>query len=227
MKDLLEGIEFLGIPTIIAIILVGIYLIIDFKSKLLPEMISLKRYFKKRKQKKEDAIKEQQKQKKMLEDMHKSLAEIKASFDKSLTEVRNSVDASIDEMKSHYSPEKLAQRDAWMAWVDGRAEVYDASVEKLTELKDALHANNELTLDLYINVNRNRIIDFASKVVNENVAVSREEFRRIFKTYDEYEKILEKHGKTNGEVEVSIRIIREAYETHMRNHTFIEDSRGY
>lgn len=216
MKDLLEGIEFLGIPTVVAVILIGIYLIIDFKSKILPEMISLKKYFEKRKQKKEDAIKEQQKQKKMLEDMQKSFNEMKESVDKSLSE-----------MQSHYTPEKLAQRDAWMAWVDSRAEVYDASVEKLIEVKDALHANNELTLDLYINVNRNRIIDFASKVVNENVAVSREEFRRIFKTYDEYEKILEKHNKTNGEVEVSIRIIREAYETHMRNHTFIEDSRGY
>ena len=50
---------------------------------------------------------------------------------------------------------------------------------------------------------------------------------QYFKIYDEYEAILEKYGKTNGEVEISIRIIREAYETHMRNHTFIEDVRGY
>jgi hypothetical protein len=57
--------------------------------------------------------------------------------------------------------------------------------------------------------------------------VSREAFNRIFKIYNEYEAILEKYEKTNGEVEVSIRIIRDAYEAHMRNHTFIEDSRGY
>jgi len=227
MKDLLEGIEFLGIPTIVAIILVGIYLLIDFKAKILPEFASLKRYFKKRKQKKEDALKEQQAQKQMLEDMQKSLVEMKNSVDKSLGEMKKSVDASISEMKSHYTPEKLAQRDAWMDWVNNRAEVYDSSVGKLTEVTDALRANNELTLDLYINVNRHRIIDFASKVVNENIAVSREEFNRIFRVYNDYEEILKKHNKTNGEVEVSIRIIREAYENHMKNHTFIEDSRGY
>lgn len=216
MKDLLEGIKILGIPTVIGAILIGIYLIIDFKSKVLPEVISLKRYFEKRKAKKAEALQEQTRQKQILEDLQTKMNDMKTS-----------VDNSLKEMQSHYTPEKLAQRDAWMAWVDSRALVYDASVEKLLEVKDALHANNELTLDLYINLNRNRIIDFASKVANENAMVSREEFRRIFKTYDEYEAILEKHGKTNGEVEVSIRIIREAYEVHMRNHTFIEDCRGY
>lgn len=32
---------------------------------------------------------------------------------------------------------------------------------------------------------------------------------------------------TNGEVDIAIRIIKEAYENHMRNHTFIENIRGY
>ena len=32
---------------------------------------------------------------------------------------------------------------------------------------------------------------------------------------------------TNGEVDIAYRIISESYETHMRNHTFIEDIRGY
>ena len=227
MKDLLEGIEFLGIPTVFAIILVGIYLIIDLKSKILPDVISLKRYFEKRKQKKEDELAEKLAQKKMLEDMQKSLTEMKNSVDKSLTEVKKSVDDSINEMKSHYSPEKLAERDAWMSWVNDRAVVYDASVEKLTTFKDTLEVTKELTLDLYININRNRIIDFANQVVNEDILVSREAFNRIFKVYDEYEEILEKYGKTNGEVEMSIRIIREAYKAHTKNHTFIEDTRGY
>jgi hypothetical protein len=114
-----------------------------------------------------------------------------------------------------------------MDWVNKRAEVYDASVIELTKFKESLEVTKELTLDLYININRNRIIDFANQVVNEDMPVSREAFNRIFKIYNEYEAILEKYGKTNGEVEVSIRIIRDAYEAHMRNHTFIEDSRGY
>jgi sugar-specific transcriptional regulator TrmB len=205
MGDIIKGIEFLGVPATIAIVLVGLFLILqiigelcELKGKIVPEFLKIRKYFKRKKQEKED-------EKKLLE----RLAEKLESFE------------------GHYSPEKIAQRNEWMEWVNGRAEVYDASVKELTKFKDTLEVTKELTLDLYINVNRNRIIDFANQVVNEDMPVSREAFNRIFKVYNEYEEILEKYGKTNGEVEVSIRIIREAYEAHMRNHTFIEDSRGY
>jgi sugar-specific transcriptional regulator TrmB len=205
MGDIIKGIEFLGIPTTIAIALVGLFLILqiigelcELKGKIVPEFLKIRKYFKRKKQEKED-------EKKLLE----RLAEKLESFE------------------GHYSPEKIAQRNEWMEWVNGRAEVYDASVKELTKFKDTLEVTKELTLDLYINVNRNRIIDFANQVVNEDMPVSREAFNRIFKVYNEYEEILEKYGKTSGEVEVSIRIIRESYEAHMRNHTFIEDSRGY
>lgn len=205
MGEQVNALTYLGIPMIvIACALALLFMlnvlgsIFDFYGKVWPKIINFRR---RRREKKE----EKERQKILLED----------------------VKIALDEMKSHYSPEKLAERNAWMSWVNGRAEIYDASVRELTEFKESLKVTKELTLDLYINVNRNRIIDFASKVVNENSAVSREEFNRIFKIYDEYEAILEKYGKTNGEVEVSIRIIREAYEAHMRNHTFIEDSRGY
>lgn len=205
MGDLLKGIEFLGIPATIAVILVGLYLIIniigcilDFKGKVVPEIINFRRYLRRKKEEKE-------KQAKLLERLA----------------------AKLESFEGHYSPEKIAQRNEWMDWVNKRAEVYDASVKELTKFKESLEVTKELTLDLYININRNRIIDFANQVVNEDVPVSREAFNRVFKIYSDYETILEKYGKTNGEVEVSIQIIRDAYETHMRNHTFIEDSRGY
>ena len=205
MGDIIKGIEFLGVPATTAIVLVGLFFILriigelcELKGKIVPEFLKIRKYFKRKKQEKEN-------EKKLLE----RLAEKLESFE------------------GHYSPEKIAQRNEWMEWVNGRAEVYDASVKELTKFKDTLEVTKELTLDLYINVNRNRIIDFANQVVNEDMPVSREAFNRIFKVYDEYEAILEKYEKTNGEVEVSIRIIRDAYEAHMRNHTFIEDSRGY
>lgn len=198
-------IEYLGIPGTIGVSIVALYLImqlvgelIELCGKVVPEFFKIRKYFKRKKEEKQT---------------HKDLL-------KRVNERLESIDA-------HYSTDNITKRNKWMEWVNNRAEVYDSSVSELTELKEALHANNELTLDLYINFNRNRIIDFASKVINENVSVSREEFFRIFKIYDEYEAILEKHNKTNGEVEVSMRIIKEAYETHMRNHTFIEDIRGY
>ena len=137
------------------------------------------------------------------------------------------VQVLLNDVNQHYGADNIAKRDAWMKWVNERATVYDASVEELTALKDALAANNELTLDLYININRNRIIDFASKITNEKLTVSREEFNRIFKVHHDYEEILKKYNKTNGEVDIAIRIIEESYKEHMKNRSFIEDIRGY
>ena len=203
--DNIKIMEYLQVPLWIIGAVIGLLLILniigsilDFKGKVWPEIVNFRGW---RRRKREE----------------------KATQAKLLEDVQN----TLSEMKSHYSPEKLAERNAWMDWVNQRANVYDASVKELAQFKDTLEVTKELTLDLYINMNRNRIIDFAGKVINEDVPVSREEFNRIFKIYGEYEEILEKYGKTNGEVEVSIRIIRESYETHMRNHTFIEDSRGY
>ena len=31
---------------------------------------------------------------------------------------------------------------------------------------------------------------------------------------------------TNGEIDINYQIIKESYEEHLRNHTFIEDVRG-
>lgn len=205
MGDLIKGIEFLGIPMTIAIIIVGLFLILqiigeilEFKGKAVPEFVKIRKYFQRKKQ-------EKIQQKELLEKVQKSL----------------------DEINAHYSADNITQRNEWMAFVNDRLETYNEALNDLKSLKDALNSNNELTLDLYINVNRNRIIDFASKVINEDVAVSREEFNRIYKVYTEYEDIIKQHGKTNGEVDIAYRIITEAYEKHMKNHTFIEDLRGY
>lgn len=205
MGEQINALTYLGVPMIVIacalallFVLNVIGSILDIKGKVWPEIINFRGRLRRKREEKE-------KQAKLLEKLA----------------------AKLESFEGHYSPEKIAQRNEWMNWVNRRAEVYDASVIELTKFKESLEVTKELTLDLYININRNRIIDFANQVVNEDTPVSREAFNRIFKIYNEYEAILEKYGKTNGEVEVSIRIIRDAYEAHMRNHTFIEDSRGY
>jgi hypothetical protein len=197
--------EHLNMPTKAVVALVFIVLcmniigeILEFKGKVVPEFVKIRKYFTRKKQEHQDTVNTLKEVKTLLADVNK-----------------------------HYDTDNITKRDSWMQWVNGRAKVYDASVEELTSLKDALAANNELTLDLYINVNRNRIIDFASKIVNDKIAVSREEFNRIFKVYADYESILEKYNKTNGEVDIAYRIITESYEKHMKNQSFIEDVRGY
>jgi len=99
--------------------------------------------------------------------------------------------------------------------------------ELMAALSAKLDKNNADTLSLLIDSKRNKIIDFASDVINESYPVTREQFKRIFKIHEEYENIIEENDLTNGEVEIAYRIITEAYENHMRTHTFIEDIRGY
>lgn len=172
--------------------------ICEKKNKIVPEFMKIRKYIQRKRQEKKD--KEQ-----LLKDVKILLTDVNA----------------------HYSADNIAKRNEWMDWVNDRASLYDASVEELKDLKQAIADGNALTLDLYINVNRNRIIDFASKVANENVIMSKEEFNRIFKVYKEYEDVLEKHHMTNGEVDIAYRVIVEAYEERLRDRTFLENVRGY
>ena len=141
------------------------------------------------------------------------------------------VHALLSDVNSHYSADNIAKRNDWMNWVNDRAAVYDDSIDKLREAIDnvvsVLKDNTKMTEEMFVQSSRDRIIDFATKVENKNAIVSREEFNRIFKVYDKYEQFLEEHNMTNGEIDINFQIIKESYEEHLHNHTFIEDVRGY
>jgi len=130
----------------------------------------------------------------------------------------------IKTFNAHYSADNITKRDEWMGWVNHQADVYDLAI---SELEKKMDKNNEITLSMFIDIKRNEIINFASKVVDERFPVTREQFNRIFKLYKEYEAIIEENHLVNGEVDVAYRIICESYEKHMENHSFIEDIRGY
>ena len=203
--QVINYLEYLNTPTKIGAVIITAFVImqiigelLELMGKVVPEFVKVRKYFNRKNKEKRE-----------------------------MNETLRQVQSLLSDVNQHYSEDNIAKRNEWMQWVNDRAEIYDASVAELTSLKDTLASNNELTLDLYININRNRIIDFASKIANESVAVSREEFNRIFKTYNDYEAILEKHNKTNGEVDIAISIIKDSYAAHMKNHSFIEDVRGY
>ena len=205
MGGIMDAIGFLGIPGSIAIVIVALFLIMqiigeltELCGKVVPEFLKIRKYFKR---KKEERVKREQ----LLE----RLADKLESFE------------------NHYNPDNIARRNEWMQWVNDRAQVYDDALGKLLLLQDKLSENNEITLDLYINVNRNRILDFARIVADDNTLASREEFNRIYKVNREYHAILAKYNKENGEVDTAMKLIDEAYDYRMKNHSFIEDIRGY
>lgn len=206
---MINYIEYLGIPLKIAIVLVAIFFVmqaigefLEFKGKVVPEFFKIRKWFTRRKREKAEAA-----------------------------QTLKDVQVLLNDVNGHYSADNIAKRDSWMQWVNNRAEVYDESIkqlrEALTEVMQALKDNTKLTEEMFIQSSRDRIIDFATKTSNENVMVSREEFNRIFKVYAKYEKYLEEHKMTNGEVDINYQIIKESYEQRLRDHAFTEDIRGY
>ena len=206
---MLNYIEYLNIPVKIALVLVVIFFsmqiigeFLEFKGKVVPEFFKIRKWFTRRKREKAEAA-----------------------------QTLKDVQVLLNDVNSYYSADNIAKRDGWMQWVNNRAEVYDESIkqlrEALTEVMQALKDNTKLTEEMFIQSSRDRIIDFATKTSNENVMVSREEFNRIFKVYAKYEKYLEGHKMTNGEVDINYQIIKESYEQRLRDHAFTEDIRGY
>lgn len=196
-------------------VLQGIGEILEFKGKIVPEFLKIRKYFKR---KKEERI------------ALGKMTELANEYPQ-IAETINEVKRLLADFDKHYSDDNIAMRDKWIKEVNDHI---SSSEEKrkeqdslMRELNEKLDKNNDVTLSILIENKRSAIIDFASKVIDESYPVTREQFNRAFKTYREYEEIIEEHELTNGEVDIAIHIIQESYEQHMKRHTFIEDVRGY
>ena len=202
---MLNYIEYLKVPTNITVVIISIILItqfigelLEFKGKVVPEIFKMRKYFARQKQE------------------HKTLKEI--------PEFLKEVKETLNDFNSHYSKDNISKRDNWIEKVNLKLDQNDKYIK---ELDKKIDKNNADTLSLLIDSKRNTIINFASFVIDENNPVTREQFNRVFKLYEEYEDIIAKNNMTNGEVDIAYRINKESYENHMRNHTFIENLRGY
>lgn len=219
---MLNYMEFLNTPTKVMTVIVGVFLIIqiigellEFKGKVVPEFIKIRKYFVRKKNERMALNKVIE----MMDDYKEAM------------QTMNNVNRLLAEIDKHYSKDNIAMRDGWMKEVNEHiADSEERRKEQdalMRELSEKLDKNNDITLSILIENKRNSIIDFASKVIDESYPVTKEQFNRVLKIYEEYEEIIEENELTNGEVDIAIRIIRESYETHMRNHTFVEDARGY
>lgn len=212
---MISYIEYLRIPTFIGLVIIGFLCflqiagaILEFRGKVVPEIMSIKKYIQRKKQEK------------------KVLSELPELFNefRQVPDTLKHVQELLNNVEQHYSADNITKRDGWIHSVNDKLDSYDRLVQ---ELGKKLDKNNADTLALLIDNKRSTIINFASFVADEKNSVTREQFNRIFKIYEEYEDIIEQNGLTNGEVDIAYRIITEAYENHMRNHSFLEDIRGY
>lgn len=81
---------------------------------------------------------------------------------------------------------------------------YETSHQKLI---DDIEILKDLLLDKQISDYRWEIINTADKISNGRI-VSKECLKHAIATYDKYEKIIEKYNIKNGEVSISIKVIR-------------------
>lgn len=209
MEALIEAMSEWGTPTNIISILIGIFAImqiigeiVEWCGKVVPEYMKIRKYFNRKQKEKQKTI-----------------------------ETLKQVEILLKDVNKHYNADNIRIRDTWMAsvntdmeWMHEQAKIYDSSIQKIVE---ALDANTKMTEDMFVENSRDRIIDFAEKVIHPDYIVSHEQFNRIFRVHDDYEKWLKEHNRTNGEVDINYQIIQEAYAYRVKNHCFAEDLKGY
>ena len=187
MKDLISGIEFLGIPAIIATALVGIFLvlqiigkILEVKGKVVPEFLNVHKYFKRKKQEKEEI-------RRMLKDCQQALLDF----------------------NSHYNPEKIAQRNTWMHEVDDSIKSNDVFIQKLDGKMDKLLQTNEHLTTQLDQVKSNVLENEADRLRSElfdcgnrcrrHIRLHPEEMEHIRVVYKKYSEVLHQNGAGEAE----------------------------
>lgn len=202
---MLNYIEYLNVPSQIAIALIAVLFVLqligeflNFKGKAVPEIMSIRKYFSRKKL-----------ERKVIRELPDTIQDLKNI---------------VNNIYKHYNADNISMRDKWIDSVNNKLMMEDKLVRDLDKKLD--EANKDI-VSILVDNKRDTIIDFASRVSNSNVLVTKEQFNRVFKLYKEYEDLISKNGITNGEVDIAYRIIVESYEEHLSNHTFIEDTRGW
>lgn len=189
MGDIIKAIEFLGIPATIAIVLVGLFLILqiigelcELKGKIVPEFLKIRKYFKRKKQEKEDT-------KQMIQDCKQALLEF----------------------NSHYNPASIAQRNNWMNGVDDSIRSNDELIQKLDSKMDRLLETNEILTTQLNQVKSNVLENEADRIRSElfdcgnrcrrKIRLHPEEMEHIRAIYQKYSEVLHQNGLGEAEFE--------------------------
>lgn len=205
-------IEFLGMPTVIAISIVALLVIanvigtvLDLKGKVVPEFMNLRKYFARKRNERETMEK--------------------------IPEMMDNVTELLDDVNQHYNSDNIKKRDSWIGTVNSKLDNYEEVINEInTKIdKNSYDVTNlrEDVIDLLLDNKRETIIAFAEKVADNSFPATREQFTRIFRVHEEYERIIKERGLTNGEIDVAYKILEESYQYRLLHHSFIEDVRWH
>lgn len=214
MDAIKEAISMLGIPGSIATVLIVTFIVLqligellELKGKLVPEWMKIRKFFKRRKLQEAERVQ-------ALKDVKELLSTV----------------------NHHYDEDNISRRNEWIAevnrnieWTHERAQVYDDSIFKLTSSMDNVVAEltklRVQTEEDHAQRIRNKIIEFASKIVREDYRATKDEFNYIFRIYHEYEEYITLHHIQNDQINSCIEIIREEYSDYVRHNRFLEAKR--
>ena len=189
MKDAIQGIEFLGVPGWVAIAIVGILLVIqiigcilDFKGKVVPEIINIRGHLRRKREEKEDA---ERKAKETAE----TLAEVKQL---------------LSDVNAHYNKDNITKRNDWMKSVDKSVGDNDKLIQALDGKIDKLLEANEKLEDQLVQVKSNVLENEADRLRSElfdcgnrcrrNIRLHPEEMDHIRDVWDKYSNKLHQNG---------------------------------
>lgn len=187
MGDLLKGIEYLGIPTTIAITLVVLFIVLqiigeitEVFGKVVPEFLKVRKYFSRRKREKEEN-----------QQMIKKCKEL------------------LSEFNSHYDEDNITKRDKWMNKVDNSVKNNDQFIQALDIKIDKLLSDNENLKIQLEQVKSNVLENEADRLRSElfdcgnrcrrNIRLHPEEMEHIRVVYHKYSDVLKQNGP--GETE--------------------------
>ncbi len=139
-------------------------------------------------------------------------------------EFRNNLHNYMEESRK----DRKALHDEMTKFSNNRINDRQQSLQIQKELKDSIKnlvngqierdekINNltDMFVDKEIDDYRWEIINFATKV-SEGKPCNKDSFKHCLRTYEKYEALLEKYGLENGEVEISMQIVNEAYKKKM------------
>ena len=187
MSDLLKGIEYLGVPATLAVVVVGLFIIfqiigeiIEFSGKVAPEFLKVRKYFSRKRKEKEET-----------NTMIKECKEL------------------LSEFNSHYDEDNITKRDKWIDKVNSSVKNNDQFMQKLDSKIDQLLADNanfKVQLDqVKSNVLENEADRLRSELFDcgnrcrRNIRLHPEEMEHMRAVFNKYSNVLHQNGTGEDE----------------------------
>ena len=119
------------------------------------------------------------------------------AFNKSLiNEIREEEKRSVEEIKK--VKDSINERDKKIDFNEENRIKADEELQRKMNIREAKRLRAE-------------ILDFASRVRNDNKPHFKSEFQHIMEDYDAYEELIEKLGMTNGYTDMEMEVIKNKY----------------